>query len=109
MSATTTALADTLPSSIPKLDPAGTNWTVFLFRFQDAIDAEGFWGHFDGSSPMPTVSIPPKEGELAAKAQWEKDEQSSKDSKSLLTQKLPDSMMVLIHSKSTVKERWERW
>src|ERR1700678_591635 len=104
MCATTTALADTLPSSIPKLDPSGTNWTVFLFRFQDAIVAKGFWGHFDGSSPRPTMSIPPKEEELAAKTQWEKDERSSK---SLLTQKLPDSTMVLIHSKSTVKERWE--
>jgi hypothetical protein len=78
MSATTTALADTLPSSIPKLDPAGTNWTVFLFRFQDAIDAKGFWDHFDGSSPMPTMSILPKEEELAVKTQWEKDEWSSK-------------------------------
>ena len=55
MSASTTALADTLPPSIPKLDPTGSNWTVFLFRFQDAIDAKGFWGHFDGTSKMPEL------------------------------------------------------
>ena len=44
MSVSTTALTDTLPSSVPKLDPTGSNWTVFLFHFQDAIDAKGFWG-----------------------------------------------------------------
>ena len=104
MSVSTTALADTLPSSIPKLDPAGTNWTIFLFRFQDAVDAKGFWGHFDGTSVLPTLSTPPTDAELAAKAQWEKDERSSK---SLLTQKLPDSTLVLIHSKATVKGRWD--
>ena len=104
MSTSTTALADTLPSSIPRLDPTGSNWTVFRFRFEDAIDAKGFWGHFNGKSPMPEMSETPTEDELAAKAQWEKDERSSK---SLLTQKLPDSTMVLIHSKTTVKERWD--
>jgi hypothetical protein len=104
MSVSTTALADTLPSSIPKLDPTGSNWTVFLFRFQDAVDAKGFWGHFDGTSVIPTLSTPPVAAEVAEKTQWEKDERSSK---SLLTQKLPDSTLVLIHSKKSVKERWE--
>src|ERR1700678_1497363 len=102
MSVSTTALADTLPSSVPKLDPTGSNWIVFLFRFQDAINAKGLWGHFDGTSKMPALSTPPSELELAAKTQWEKDECSSK---SLLIQKLPDSTMVLIHSKTSVKER----
>ena len=84
MSVSTTALADTLPSSIPKLDPTSSNWTVFLFRFQDAVDAKGFWGHFDGTSVIPTLSTPPVAAEVAEKTQWEKDERSSK---SLLTQK----------------------
>jgi hypothetical protein len=88
----------------PDVDPAGTNWTVFLFRFQDAIDTKGFWGHFDGSSVKPEVSNPATEAELAARTQWEKNEHSSK---SLLTQKLPDLTMVLIHSKTMVKERWD--
>ena len=68
MSVSTTMLADTLPLSIPKLDPTGANW-----------------GHFDGTSTVPTVSNPP----------------------TLLTQKLPDSIMVLIHLKMSVKERWD--
>jgi hypothetical protein len=103
MSVSTTALADTLPSSVPKLDPAGSNWTVFLFRFQDAVDAKGFWGHFDGTSARPTLSTPPTEPELEKQLQWDKDERSAR---SLLTQKLPDSTVVLIHSKTSVKERW---
>ena len=104
MSVSTTALADTLPSTVPKLDPAGTDWTVFKFRFEDAIDAKGFWGHFDGTSTCPVPSNPPADHQLAAKSQWEKDKRSSK---SLLTQKLLDLTMVLIHSKTTVKERWD--
>jgi hypothetical protein len=104
MSTSTTSLADTLPSSVPKLEPTGSNWTVFLFRFEDAVDAKGFWGHFDGTSALPTLSTPPTEQQLANKLQWEKDERSAR---SLLTQKLPDSTVVLIHSKTSVKERWE--
>ena len=69
MSVSTTALADTLPSSVPKLDPTGSNWTVFLFRFQDAVDAKGFWGHFNGKLALPTLSTPATEAELAKKAQ----------------------------------------
>ena len=42
--------------------------------------------------------------ETAAKTQWEKDERSAK---SLLTQKLPDSTLIKIHTKVTVRERWE--
>src|SRR5882762_610110 len=100
MSMSTTALADTLPSSIPRLDSTGSNWTVFLFRFQDAVDAKGFWGHFDGTSELLKLTNPPTEVKLAAKTQWEKDERLSK---SLLTQKLPDSTLVMIHSKKSVK------
>ena len=106
MCTSTTTLADTLLSSVPKLDPTGSNWTVFLFCFQDTIDAKRFWGHFDGTSKMPELPTTgtPSDKELAEKTQWEKDECSSK---SLLTQKLPDSTMVLIHSKKLVKERWD--
>ena len=47
-----TALADTLPSSIPKLDSSGMNWAIFSLCFQDAIEAKGYWGHFDGTTPQ---------------------------------------------------------
>lgn len=54
---TTTALTttDILPSSVPKLLPTGLNWTAFSIRFQEAIEAKGFWGHFDGTVLRPTV------------------------------------------------------
>ena len=42
--------------------------------------------------------------DIAAKNQWEKDERSAK---TLLTQRLPDSTVMEVHSKKTVKERWE--
>ena len=103
---TTAALSDALPSTVPKLDASGSNWAIFGFRFRDAVEAKGFWGHFDGTVGRPTAidSSAPTTAETAAIAQWDKDERSAK---SLLTQKLPDSTVVLIHGKVTVKERWD--
>ena len=116
MSLTTTSLADSLPSSIPKLDATGLNWAIFSVQFHDAVEAKGFWGHFDGSercpvpSPAPAVETAPSEGaavtptpavvvsteDLAAQRQWDKNERSAK---SLLTQKIPDSTLMQIHLK----------
>jgi hypothetical protein len=117
MSIATTSLSDSLPSSIPKLDSSGLNWAIFSVCFQDAVEAKGFWNHFDGTSSRPTaltVSItaadgtitttPPNATEIAAVEQWDKDERSAK---SLLTQKIPDSTLMCIHTKRTVQERWE--
>jgi hypothetical protein len=56
MSLGTTSLSDSLPPSIPKLDSTGLNWAIFSVRFQDAVEAKGFWGHFDGPEPRPVVS-----------------------------------------------------
>ena len=102
----TAALSDALPLTVPKLDPSGSDWAIFVFRFEDAVEAKGFWGHFDGtvSKPMATNPATPTTAETTAIAQWEKDERSAK---SLLTQKLPDSTVVMVHGKATVRERWE--
>ena len=56
----TTSLSDTLPSSIPKLDASGINWAIFSVHFQDAIEAKGFWNHFDGSSTHPEQTFTPE-------------------------------------------------
>ncbi|PPQ83526.1 hypothetical protein CVT26_004101, partial [Gymnopilus dilepis] len=116
------------------LDATGVNWVIFQVRFQDAVEAKGFWGHFDGSSlrpasvaaapaqpaappdpkdpnvtqapPPPPPPPPPKLSahELAAaQAQWDKDERLAK---SLLTQRIPDSTLIRVHAKKTVRERW---
>lgn len=87
-SISTTALADSLPSSVPKLDPSGQNWAIFSVRFQDAVEAsrrKDFGAiSMDPSPVQPCCHLlqPP-----AAEAQWMKDERSAK---SLLTQKIPN-------------------
>ncbi|KAF9499008.1 hypothetical protein BDN71DRAFT_1428359 [Pleurotus eryngii] len=68
----TTALSDSLPSS-------------------DAVEAKGFWGHFDGMANSEKLE------------KWEKDEHSVK---SLLMQKLPDSALMPVQNKPTVHEHW---
>src|SRR5438270_13186378 len=90
MSMNTTSLSDTLPSSVPKLDATSVNWVIFSVCFQDAVEAKSFWGHFNGTSTCPALSNPLKTDETAAKTQWKKNKQSAK---SLLTQKIPDSML----------------
>jgi hypothetical protein len=105
MSITATSLSDSLPSSIPKLDATGLNWAIFTVRFQDAVEAKGFWGHYDGSSPRPIpASDAPTSNEIISMSQWDKDERSAK---SLLTQKIPDSTLMRVHTKRTVKDRWD--
>ncbi|CAA7268571.1 unnamed protein product [Cyclocybe aegerita] len=135
MSTATTSLSDTLPSSVPKLDASGLNWAIFAVRFQDAVEAKGFWGHFIGTDPRPVpaatptpaptpatvtagaataavvgaapptigATATPTAAEIAAMEKWDKDERAAK---SLLTQRIPDSMLMRIHSKKTVFERW---
>jgi hypothetical protein len=80
---TTSSLSDTLPSTVPKLDAEGSNWAIFYVRFIDAVEAKGFWGHFDGTLPMPVMTSESSEALKAEKIQWEKDERSAK---TLLTQ-----------------------
>jgi len=62
-----TALSDHLPASVPRLDPSGLNWAIFSIRFQDAVEAKGFWGHFDGSKakPVPADAAKPTDDEQA--------------------------------------------
>ena len=105
-STTTSSLSDSLPSTVPKLNAEGDNWAIFYVRFMDAVEAKGFWGHFDGLSPapVPVSGTAPTDAEKTAKIQWDKDERSAK---MLLTQRLPDSTVMEIHSKTTVKDRWE--
>src|ERR1700678_3132180 len=56
------------------------------------------------SSSPPVTTTTSSDAEKTALTQWEKDERSSK---TLLTQRLPDSTVMEIHSKKSVKERWE--
>jgi hypothetical protein len=73
---TTASLSDSLLSTVPKLDSSGTNWAIFVFRFQDAVEAKGYWGHFDGTVARPTAvdASDLTDEEKAAIAQWDKNE-----------------------------------
>ena len=66
-----------------------------------------YWGHLNGTEPCPapaTAGASPTDEELAAIAQWDKDERSAK---SLLTQKIPNSAVMCICNKKTIKEQWD--
>jgi len=74
VSITTTGLADSFSSSVPELNLslAGIRlYSVSVFNF--AVDAKGFWGHFR-SDLRPTLSSPATDAEIAAEAQWLKNE-----------------------------------
>ena len=107
-----TSLSGTLPSSVPKPEASGTNWAIFKVRFKDSVREKGFWGHFNGITVKPFITLAPPviaasgityEDQLLPVSQWEKNERSSI---SLLTQKIPDSMLMKVYSKLTVRECW---
>jgi len=37
--AAATTMNDPLPTSVPRLDPTGSNWAIFSMRFQEAMEA----------------------------------------------------------------------
>jgi len=70
------------------------------------MGVKGFWGRFDGKPTHPASSMTPEELD-AAQNQWDRDEHSAKSLVTLLMQKIPDSTLIRIHSKQSVKERWD--
>ncbi|KZT22069.1 hypothetical protein NEOLEDRAFT_1072497, partial [Neolentinus lepideus HHB14362 ss-1] len=100
----TTQSTDTLPSSIPKLDPTGVNWPIFAECFQEAVASKKLWGHFAGSvtRPQPAGTTPTAE-EIEKTTKWDENEATARY---LLSQKLPDSALMKIRRYPTVAERW---
>lgn len=105
MSVTVPVTTDSLPSNVPKLDVKGTNWAIFAFRFQVAVEAKDLWKQFDGSTPQPVAATtsPLTETETAANALWRKHESQAKN---LLTQRIPDSTVLRIRNITTVHAMW---
>jgi len=95
--------SDSLPSTVPKLDPTGSNWAIFSIRFEEALSARDRWGHFDGTCAKPKESSPATQAELDAIAAWEKEERIARY---MLSQKLPDSAVVRVRKLSTVAQKW---
>jgi hypothetical protein len=106
MSTTLTALANSLPSDIPKLSSSGVNWAIFAFRFSSAVKAKGHWDHFDGKATAPQFAdaAAPKSDELVAKSKWDKDKASAMN---LLLQEIPNLMAMKIRCLASVKITWD--
>ncbi|KAF8835580.1 hypothetical protein BDN67DRAFT_867287, partial [Paxillus ammoniavirescens] len=105
MSVTVPVTTDSLPTNVPKLDVKGTNWAIFTFRFQVAVEAKDLWKQFDGSMPQPVAATtsPLTETETAANALWRKHESQAKN---LLTQRIPNSTVLRIRNITTVHAMW---
>ena len=44
---------DPLPTSVPRLESTGSNWAILSMWFQEVMEANQKWGHFDGSTKHP--------------------------------------------------------
>ena len=98
---------DPLPTSVPRLEPNGSNWAIFSMRFQEAMEANQKWGHFDGSTahPVPADPSKPTDDEKKAMAAWDLDETISHY---MLSQQLPNSTAVHLKAITSVKDRWDK-
>jgi hypothetical protein len=104
---TTPSTIELLPSNIPHLETDGLNWAIFTMRFQEAMQVTHCWPYFEGTIPCPSSKNPAKvlDDERKNIANWE-----FKDLAVwyLLSQQLPDSIAIQLHSLTTVKVRWDR-
>ena len=100
-------ISDPLPTSVPRLETNGSNWAIFSMRFQEAMEANQKWGHFDGTAtrPVPADAAKPTPDEVKAGAAWDQDENIARY---LLSQRLPDSTAVRLKSLTTARERWAK-
>ena len=44
---------DPLPTTVPRLEPTGANWAIFSMCFQEVMEANQKWSHFDGTLTYP--------------------------------------------------------
>src|SRR6266702_2413643 len=103
----TNTMSDPLPTSIPCLEPNGSNGAIFSMRFQEAMEANQKWGQFAGTTPcpVPANATTPTDAEAKAVADWRQDEIVAKY---LLSQRLPDSTAFRLKSLTSAKERWTK-
>ena len=100
----TPVTTDILPSNVPKLDVKGTNWAIFAFCFQVAVEVKDLWGHLDGSTTCPKYPDPMSADQKTEVNKWVKDEQMAKY---LLAQQIPDSTALRVQKKATVADMWK--
>jgi len=90
--------------NVLRLEPSRSNWAIFSLWFQEAMEANQKWGHFDGSSthPAPVDPDKPTDDEKAMQAEWDWNETVVKY---LLTQRMPDSAAMCLHPITLVTDR----
>ena len=61
-----------LLANIPRLEPNGSNWAIFMMRFRDAMKVTRRWSYFTGSNPKPKAKNPksPMDAEIEAATEW---------------------------------------
>jgi hypothetical protein len=93
--------------NVPCLEPSRLNWAIFSLQFQEAMEANRKWGHFDGSSKRPASADPdkPTNKEKATQAEWDQNETVVKY---LLTQRMLDSATVQLRTITLVADRWTK-
>ena len=103
----TNIMSDPYANSVPRLEPNGSNWAIFSMRFQEAMEANLKWSHFDGSAtrPVPKDAKNPTDDEKKSGLAWDQDEVMARY---LLSQRLPDSTAVRLKGLASAKERWDK-
>ena len=101
------AMSEPFSTSVPCLNPTGSNWAIFSMRFQEAMEANQKWSHFTGtpSRPTPADSTKPTDEEKKDIANWDQDKVVPHY---LLSQCLLDSTAVCLRGLTTAKERWNK-
>jgi hypothetical protein len=95
-----------LPSNIPCLKADGSNWAIFVMCFREAMQAIRRWPYFEGTIPCPSPKNPAKvpDNERKSIEDWEFEDLAARY---LLSQHLPDSVVIRLHSLPTAKARWD--
>ena len=103
----TNIMSDPNANSVPHLEPNGSNWAIFSMCFQEAMEANLKWSHFDGSAtrPVPKDAKNPTDDEKKSGLAWDQDEVMARY---LLSQRLPDSTAVRLKGLASAKERWDK-
>ncbi|KAJ7872022.1 hypothetical protein B0H14DRAFT_3567332 [Mycena olivaceomarginata] len=102
----TAILNDVSPILCPnlKITSDGNNFPICSLRFLASVDAKSYLGHFDGTEPRPVfLNLPITQAQADALVARDKAERNSK---TLISQKVPDSVALLLNPMPTVADMW---
>src|SRR6202522_114211 len=103
---------------IPKLDVSGSNWVIFKDRCLWSVDARGLTEHFDGTSQSPKYPLTSlvrlgvlSDAQKLLDNEWKKElgewNQGEAIAKQQITNSIPNSLFMKIHSKPTAYDIWK--